>query len=74
MRAQDTLGWYARWVAWFDELALEYQCLAMAIGILVLVVESVLAFSLIPGMAGGGIGGALGGAAAAGSIPFIAGC
>ncbi len=74
LRAQDTLGWYARWVAWFNELSLEYQCLAMAIGILVLVVESVIAFSVIPGVAGGGVGGALGGAAAAGSIPFIGAC
>jgi hypothetical protein len=74
LRAQDTLAWYARWTAWFNELSLEYQCLAMAIGILVLVVESVIAFSAIPGAAGGGIGGALGGAAGAASIPFIGGC
>lgn len=74
MRAQDTLGWYARWLAWFDELSLEYQCLAMAIGILVLVVESIIAFSAVPGTAGGALGGALGGAAGAGAIPFIAYC
>lgn len=74
LRAQDTLGWYARWLAWFNELSLEYQCLAMAIGILVLVVESVIAFSAIPGAAGGGIGGALGGMAGAASIPFIGAC
>lgn len=60
-------------MAWFDEPALAYQRLTMAIGILALVVEMVLAVLLMPGKAGAGIGGALGGAAAAGTVRFIGG-